>query len=382
MEKEIKTYEISFDETEFESGIDMIAITDNPAIQEYAMRFNKEVKNNLKFSVDKEKRIIAGVAMIPNKEILRYDEINDRYFNVVFSKETIEKMVEKFNSELRDKKFNYNHDESQIIGGFIKGSWIVEDSKKDKSNFYGFELPEGSWFIEAKITDDEVWEDVIKKMDKVGFSIEGFMYPKGYEFKNINNKTINMSKKKFNAKHTSTKEVFNKETAKFETVKKEVSEVLIATGLEVGTEVFTFNVEDLKLVNANDGVYTTDNATINIFEGKVASFEDIQSDEDEEKERMETEAKEEEARLEAEKAKEDEEKEKLEDEGAEGSEGSEEEEAEVNEMEVLVARIATLESRLEDLEKKVQDDDSEDFEDKEKEEKKEMYSNIFLLQNI
>jgi hypothetical protein len=51
-------------------------------------------------------------------------------------------------------------------------SWIIEDSKQDKSAKYGFDLPVGTWMISMKVNNDDVWKDV--KEGKVkGFSIEG-----------------------------------------------------------------------------------------------------------------------------------------------------------------------------------------------------------------
>jgi hypothetical protein len=56
-------------------------------------------------------------------------------------------------------------------------SWLIEDSKSDKSQLYGFNLPKGTWMISMKVDNDEVWQDV--KDGKVkGFSIEGYFADK------------------------------------------------------------------------------------------------------------------------------------------------------------------------------------------------------------
>jgi hypothetical protein len=56
-------------------------------------------------------------------------------------------------------------------------SWIIDDSKSDKSRFYGFDLPKGTWMISMKVNNQEVWADV--KEGKVkGFSIEGYFADK------------------------------------------------------------------------------------------------------------------------------------------------------------------------------------------------------------
>jgi hypothetical protein len=56
-------------------------------------------------------------------------------------------------------------------------SWIVEDSKNDKSNLYGYELPKGTWFVSMRVNNDEVWER-IKSGELKGLSIEGYFVDK------------------------------------------------------------------------------------------------------------------------------------------------------------------------------------------------------------
>jgi hypothetical protein len=70
----------------------------------------------------------------------------------------------------------YEHDK-KLKGMSVVESWIIDDSKTDKSRFYGFDLPKGTWMISMKVNNDEVWTDV--KEGKVkGFSIEGYFADK------------------------------------------------------------------------------------------------------------------------------------------------------------------------------------------------------------
>jgi hypothetical protein len=301
MKKEIKNYLIDFDEEKFDSGIDMIAITENPAIELFALRFNSEVK--MEFKVDNEKQIIAGPAIVPNKKIMRYDEKTDTYYTVEFTQEVIERMVEKFNSEIRDRKFNLEHDNNYRISGFIKESYIIKDTELNNARFYGFDnLEVGTWFIEAKIDDKEVWDNVIKKMTKVGFSIEGLMGAVGFDFSKIDNKVkidkdlvldkivdklgfsteelldllnkknnkIEMKKIKVN--FTSLTKNFNKVTKKFEIVETVDEKELEVSELVEGAEVL------IEGEVAPDGSYETENEVIVVEEGKI---EEIVEKEDE-----------------------------------------------------------------------------------------------------
>ena len=57
-------------------------------------------------------------------------------------------------------------------------SWIVEDTKMDKSAKYGLEVPVGTWIISMKVENDEVWNDYVKSGKVKGFSIEGYFADK------------------------------------------------------------------------------------------------------------------------------------------------------------------------------------------------------------
>lgn len=213
MKKEIPTYYIDFDETNENSGMNIISIVDEPAIKEYSMRFNNVLKS-FKFKLDGDKQKIVGPALIPDLPILRYDSEKDEYFNVVFTKPVIEKMVNHFNKKLVENKFNFQHSE-KLINATLIGNWVIESKDYDKSKFYGFEqLPEGTWFVEAKIESEEDWL-LIKEMDNVGFSIEGLLSlsPTKEEFNELNNNKIKKIKMKLGQKIVGNKLImFNEET--------------------------------------------------------------------------------------------------------------------------------------------------------------------------
>ena len=130
-----------------------------------------------KFSLDYEKREITGAAVIPNKFIIRYDEMMQPYY-VFFSKETTKMLSEKF---MKDNKMtdvaNIEHTDKKADKTYVVESWLVEDTFNDKSNALGLEYPEGTWVITMKVQSDEVWND-IKKGKYKGYSIEGFFEEK------------------------------------------------------------------------------------------------------------------------------------------------------------------------------------------------------------
>lgn len=336
--KKLKEFYITFDPQNFESGIDAIAITQTPAIELTSLRFSKESpESKYTFSLDKEKRMIAGPVIIPNKKIYRRDEENGEYY-VIFTEEVIEQMVDKFFSELRETIFNLEHNSKETIKGFVKGSWIIEDPDNDKSKYYGFQdLPKGTFFIEAKINDENDWERV-KEMDAVGFSIEGLM---GLLNNNKEQKFKQMSKKKkFVANKLSTKKMFNATTKKFEEVLvSENEDVLIVEALEVGAEVEVLT-DDAKVETAEDGTYIieSEEVEVTIEEGVITEIETISEE------------------TEQEMASEEEEEEMQEETSEETN--TEEEEADI--MAEMMSKIAQFEARLEELEAKLAEKEEEE----------------------
>ena len=171
-ERQLPVYQISIDDYD-EAGIDLISFVSNPAIlvKGVTLADNKPI---LQFKLSEEQMIVAGAVLIPDLKIYRYDEEIGEYY-VTFSKETIKKMVERFNQNPKKDMFNIEHTE-KIAPAFMLGSWIIESEEYDKSKMYGFDnLPVGTFFAEVKITDKDFWEKEIKKEGRYGFSIEGLL---------------------------------------------------------------------------------------------------------------------------------------------------------------------------------------------------------------
>lgn len=154
-------------------GIDAVSLVDFPAIESNFVALNKEYEVKLA-EVDAEKRILMGAALIPNKQI--YRKYGKDEFYVFFSKETVKLASELFLKNGNQSNATLQHN-SKIDGMTVVESWIIDDVENDKSNAYGFSLPQGTWMISMKADNDQVWEDV--KSGKVkGFSIEGYFADK------------------------------------------------------------------------------------------------------------------------------------------------------------------------------------------------------------
>ena len=64
----MKIIELLIDEEAMLSGIEAISIVDKPAIEENFIALNKQPKLKLA-EVDKEKRILMGAALVPDRNI-------------------------------------------------------------------------------------------------------------------------------------------------------------------------------------------------------------------------------------------------------------------------------------------------------------------------
>ena len=170
-----KIVELVIEENNQELAIDAISLVAAPAIESFFVFFGKE-KNNLTFAkVDEEKRMLVSPALIPNKQIFRYDPNTDSDYYVYFSKDTVRKCSELFFKHNNHHKATHEHNE-RVSGVLTVESWIKEGDS-DKSKLYGFDLPNGTWFVKMKIENDDLWQK-IKAGELKGLSIEGYFVDK------------------------------------------------------------------------------------------------------------------------------------------------------------------------------------------------------------
>jgi hypothetical protein len=168
----MRIVELVIDENDETSGIEAISVVETPAIEENFVALNKH-ELQLK-EVNKEKRILMGAALIPDKSIYRRNDKGDEYY-IYFSKETVRKASELFFKRSNHKNATYEH-KQPIEGMTIVESWIVE-SEQDKSRFYGLNVPIGTWMVSMKVDNEEIYEKA-KKGEVKGFSIEGYFADK------------------------------------------------------------------------------------------------------------------------------------------------------------------------------------------------------------
>tara|TARA_R100001463_G_scaffold110220_3_gene164906 strand:+ start:2707 stop:3312 length:606 start_codon:yes stop_codon:yes gene_type:complete len=171
----MKIIELILDEDLDFNGVDAISIVENPAIQSnFVALKDQEVRLA---EVSKDKRLLLGPILIPNKPILRNGGDEDYY--IYFSKDTVEKASQMYLKEGNQSQATLEHQYS-LKGLTLVESWIVQDSVHDKSRLYDNtkEVPVGTWMGSIRVDSDEVWKDYVKEGVVNGFSIEGYFADK------------------------------------------------------------------------------------------------------------------------------------------------------------------------------------------------------------
>ena len=164
----MRIVELILDEDQ-EIGVEAISVVENPAIEEDFIALKSQ---EFKLAeVDKERRILMGALLIPNKPIYRKNG-EDEYY-IYFSKDTVSKASQMYLMQGNQNNATMEH-QYALSGLSLVESWLVEDKVHDKSVKYGMDLPLGSWVGSVKVNNDEVWNSFVKKGIVKGFSIEGF----------------------------------------------------------------------------------------------------------------------------------------------------------------------------------------------------------------
>ena len=163
MYKDLPLYDITLED--FEQGMYKISLVDKPAIEENFIYFSKQ---SIEMFANDEKREVVVPIMIPNKEILRQSAENGYYY-VRFTEETIKDIMYNYSKKGLFNEFGIQH-ENDTTDVVMLEIWMKE-SNNDKSTDYGFDLPNGTVFVKAKIESDELF-NAIKNGQINGFSIE------------------------------------------------------------------------------------------------------------------------------------------------------------------------------------------------------------------
>jgi hypothetical protein len=179
MELPIKKAIIDVEDSEM--GLKTVSLVSDPAIQINWIKFNKQSEIKLAIQ-NEEKRIIFTPVLIPNQLI--YRNIAGEEFNLMFDKETIELVEQKWVKDNLSSAVDIEHSSKLIEGVTFFESVLLNNERFATAK--GFEgLPEGTWFLTGKVESDDVWTK-IKSGEVNGVSIDGL-------FKTAEVKKVTMS---------------------------------------------------------------------------------------------------------------------------------------------------------------------------------------------
>lgn len=183
----VPIYNITIEEDEFDLGLTKMSLVEYPAVNVPFLKFSENDIVKETFSTNKDKKIVTSVALLADTPIKRIDDYGNLYY-VVFNKEIIGKLVNKFFKDDLIKSVNINHFEDTDKAYLIESYFVNEElGIKPK----GIHSTDGSWIVSYKILDDNLWND-IKEGKLNGFSVEIQAYLE--EFNSINNKFYMLSK--------------------------------------------------------------------------------------------------------------------------------------------------------------------------------------------
>ena len=165
----MRIVELILDEEHLAHGIDAISIVSAPAIESNFIALKSQ---QVQFAtVDADKQILIGAALIPDKPIYRNQDGEE--FHCYFSKATVRRASELYLQKGNQHNATLEHQVS-LSGICLIESWIKEDMVHDKSAKYGLNDAVGTWMVSMKVDNTKVWEEYVKTGLVKGFSIEGF----------------------------------------------------------------------------------------------------------------------------------------------------------------------------------------------------------------
>lgn len=175
------------------SGVKTVSIVTDPAFGSGAVFFSDTIKPKFIAMGDVKKQIVAGLSLIPNLRVYRFDEEIGGYYGY-FSAETIAMIVEKYHQEMLSNKVNLEHNENAFIDAFLIEDFIVDsEARVQDLASKGISHPNiiGAWYTAFKVKDPQVFQTIINSGDATGFSVECFLDKVLIDFgKEVKNKII------------------------------------------------------------------------------------------------------------------------------------------------------------------------------------------------
>lgn len=311
------------------TGMDAISLVNQPAVERNFLKFSNEQQ----FKFDSDKHIISGVVALADIPIYRFNYEIGEYW-VVFDKETIQLMVEKYAKNGLLNSVNLQHNDNNFVDGiYLIESYII-NKERGICPVEFQDIPDGSWIASFKVENESLWEEIKNGKELKGFSLQG-LFQLEECFSSVNK--INIIKELNQETMKLSKIALRNLLLRFEDVNTNKGVLTIDGEMIEGAHVYVG--EDI----APDGEYILEDSKILVVtDGKIAEIKEAEQPETKEQPEevqkpVQEEQKEEEKPIETEEQPADKEK-------------SVEEEPKNGEQDNKDAKIAELEAKIAQLE--------------------------------
>lgn len=167
MDKKIPLYEATLEDEAI--GMYTVSLVDCPAMEVEWMALSK--KEDIKCSIldDMEHKVLCVIcrADFPFPRLMGGEVVN-----VVFRKETIKQMAQRFLKNGFQNIVNVNHQNNSYLEGVEMEQLFIKDIEKGVNPVAFPQIEDGSLFAVYKVENDEVWE-AVKNGTFTGVSLEG-----------------------------------------------------------------------------------------------------------------------------------------------------------------------------------------------------------------
>lgn len=258
---ELPVYKIKIDMNDDTTGLTAVSLVDFPAVEKDFLLFDEQ---HMLFSADDDKQIISGIALLADTPIYRRNEHGE--FFVVFEKETVRQLVEKYSKQGLLNVVNLQHRSDTFVSGVYMIESYLIDKQRGICPVEFQDVKDGSWFVSYYVEDKNLWNEIKNGDIFNGFSVEISAH-------------LEMRKMESNNQKDSMNKFFKlaKMLLKLGEVKTDKETLIVEGELEVGKPVVIETEEGP--VPAADGEYTAEDGTvIVVVEGAITEIRPVEEE--------------------------------------------------------------------------------------------------------
>ena len=168
MDKKIFYIDINEDDN---TGLDAISLVSTPAVEIDFLCFEKDGSKEISFSANEDKHIISGIALRADFPIYRRN--GDYEYYVVFTKEIIRKIVNKYAKNGLFNSVNLQHNDLNFTNKAIMIESYIIDKERGICPIEFSDIEDGSWYVSFHIEDEMLWKEIKDGNILNGFSVQG-----------------------------------------------------------------------------------------------------------------------------------------------------------------------------------------------------------------